>query len=421
MQTVEALKPLPVWLNPDHLVSTARVVMAGHKVKVLGVVEDGELIGIVTSERLASELDNTPLRHVLEPAKLVVTSGTPIRKVAEMFVLEDVDQAPVLQDGRFIGIITATMLLRELGRSWDPLTGLSWSDLLREWGIENLKRNKEVTIIFIDLNDFGNYNKRYGHIVGDKVLRRTAEMLQTVVDPERDVLVRYGGDEFAFGTVRSRIEAEGLADMLMRRMDELRVLEAEEPVTFSTGIYGGKRTRERENVHYAATLDNLINLASKECLRHKEEFQAAQMVKEPHLAVVESQVSIEEPPAAPGGPPVSVLSIHADDFSPTSLDQVVLSVGDGVFTGVNTRSSKSVLESVATATAKALERAFPGTNFHVEAINLSEGPKGEKLVSVSGHIMEGDRAATVGGVHAVEGDLYASVAEATLSAFRSGK
>jgi hypothetical protein len=53
-------------------------------------------------------------------------------------------------------------------------------------------------------------------------------------------------------------------------------------------------------------------------------------------------------------------------------------------------------------------------------IHLSEGPQGQKLVSISGQLTSGDRTVPVGGVETVEQDLYKSVAEATLQAFLSG-
>ena len=57
-------------------------------------------------------------------------------------------------------------------------------------------------------------------------------------------------------------------------------------VTASFGLYGGKRTEEREDVHYNATLDNLINLASKACTTAKyNKFEAqveAQILQHEH-------------------------------------------------------------------------------------------------------------------------------------------
>ncbi|MGB4214777.1 MAG: GGDEF domain-containing protein, partial [Dethiobacteria bacterium] len=51
------------------------------------------------------------------------------------------------------------------------------------------------SIIFIDLDHFKEVNDRYGHLIGDKVIRHVAAVLQSSVR-RGDILSRYGGDEF---------------------------------------------------------------------------------------------------------------------------------------------------------------------------------------------------------------------------------
>src|SRR5687768_4919396 len=172
MRSIEALKLLPIWVDPAHLVSTAKIILTGHQARALGVLEFGKLVGTVSMERLATEPEFKEIRDIVEQPRLVLEGSMTVRQAAERFVQEGVDYAPVMDGERYLGIVTAVMLLRELGRSWDPLTSLSWSDVLREWGIEQLRRGSEITILFFDLNDFGRFNKRFGHIVGDNVLRQ---------------------------------------------------------------------------------------------------------------------------------------------------------------------------------------------------------------------------------------------------------
>ena len=50
-------------------------------------------------------------------------------------------------------------------------------------------------VVFVDLDEFKQVNDRYGHAVGDLVLRRLAAVLRLCCR-EEDVLIRYGGDEF---------------------------------------------------------------------------------------------------------------------------------------------------------------------------------------------------------------------------------
>lgn len=53
-----------------------------------------------------------------------------------------------------------------------------------------------VTLLVFDIDDFKLYNDKYGHGVGDEVLRETARLMLSVVR-EHDVVARIGGDEFA--------------------------------------------------------------------------------------------------------------------------------------------------------------------------------------------------------------------------------
>lgn len=296
MRTVQHLvRPIRVWVNPDHTVETALVLMRGHRLRGLPVYEGGRVLGIVQPEQLLGVALDTPVREVMITDLLTVTPQTPLRVVAEWFQRTQQTLLPVMEGERLVGIISVFDLLSEIGRSYDPMTGLPWSDYLREWSIERLAEGKEITIIFFDLDNFGMFNKRYGHLVGDEVLRRVAQILLQETDPETDVVCRWGGDEFAISTLRRREEAGLLAHHLSRQIAALQIPDVDTPITVSYGYQGGKRTREREQVHYAATVDNLVNLASQECMMMKG---AAARVAQGGQLPLPIQAVVEQPPSA---------------------------------------------------------------------------------------------------------------------------
>ena len=96
--------------------------------------------------------------------------------------------------------------LRQQAEYWeimamtDDLTGLHNRRLLTTIGQEFLERRKssekeEMTLLFIDLDDFGKLNKRYGDDVGDEALRVLAEGVRQNIR-KTDIAIRKGGDEF---------------------------------------------------------------------------------------------------------------------------------------------------------------------------------------------------------------------------------
>jgi len=81
----------------------------------------------------------------------------------------------------------------------DPLTGLHnrrFAEQCLETEIARAQRhNHPLTLMVLDLDDFKQVNDRYGHSVGDSVLKVFAERLKRAVRGS-DLAARIGGDEF---------------------------------------------------------------------------------------------------------------------------------------------------------------------------------------------------------------------------------
>jgi diguanylate cyclase (GGDEF)-like protein len=81
----------------------------------------------------------------------------------------------------------------------DPLTGLPDRDALMARLKSMLDRvattKQRFAVLFIDVDEFKQVNDRFGHLVGDQVLREVAQRLAACVR-SGDQLARFGGDEF---------------------------------------------------------------------------------------------------------------------------------------------------------------------------------------------------------------------------------
>jgi len=102
----------------------------------------------------------------------------------------------------------------------DPLTGVYNRYALEEMIGQEVRRSRRykhhIGLLMVDVNRFKEVNDRFGHAMGDQVLKAVAKILQHHIR-DSDVVVRYGGDEFLVvlfetdgetAAVVSRIRAE---------------------------------------------------------------------------------------------------------------------------------------------------------------------------------------------------------------------
>ena len=57
------------------------------------------------------------------------------------------------------------------------------------------RKNRPIAVMMMDIDHFKNVNDTYGHMVGDQVLLKLAEMFQEDLR-KYDIIARYGGEEF---------------------------------------------------------------------------------------------------------------------------------------------------------------------------------------------------------------------------------
>jgi diguanylate cyclase (GGDEF)-like protein len=93
-----------------------------------------------------------------------------------------------------------TLRMHKTAALSDPLTGLfnrrGLIEAARELGIKPASRAKPVTVLAFDLDYFKSINDRFGHAVGDDVIKLFASVASTNMRVT-DFVARLGGEEFA--------------------------------------------------------------------------------------------------------------------------------------------------------------------------------------------------------------------------------
>lgn len=120
----------------------------------------------------------------------------------------------------------------------DPLTGLPHRGTIDEQlrtAIDNARRTgNDGAVLFCDVDRLKHVNDDHGHAAGDEILRASAALLRRTVRA-RDVVIRYGGDEFVIVADDICVaSADALADRV--RGLTLESAGSEPTARFSVGV-----------------------------------------------------------------------------------------------------------------------------------------------------------------------------------------
>jgi diguanylate cyclase (GGDEF)-like protein len=148
-----------------------------------------------------------------------------INSGANDFIKKPIDTGEL--EAKLVRNVSERNLRKELSRlsMTDSLTGLynqrEFYVRLKQEIVRSVRQKHPLGLILVDLDNFKEYNDRYGHVAGDAVLRSVGRAINKSIREGVDTGFRYGGDEFAVILIDSdRTIADDIGKRIRQAIDE---------------------------------------------------------------------------------------------------------------------------------------------------------------------------------------------------------
>lgn len=192
----------------------------------------------------------------------------------------------------------AEIKLRRLART-DDLTGLPnrrgfRETFAREWR-QAARAGTSLSLLYIDVDFFKNYNDRCGHGRGDEVLSAIARTLNASIRRPRDIAARYGGEEFAVLLPETGLSgARTIAETIRQAVIDMHILHPGAPcevATVSIGAATAKPSHDSSSQDLLEAADAALyraKAAGRNCTFVSEEHGTQSHERSPHVTVGQS-------------------------------------------------------------------------------------------------------------------------------------
>ncbi|MGJ0484519.1 MAG: GGDEF domain-containing protein [Methylomicrobium sp.] len=154
----------------------------------------------------------------------------------------------------------------------DGLTGIANRRLFdasldTEWASAR-RSYQPLSLIVLDIDFFKQYNDLYGHIQGDKCLTNVAQTLNLAVARPRDIVARFGGEEFVLLLPETDARAAlKVAERCLRLIEKLKIPHEKSGVsqfvTASIGVGTINASAEMEPKIFIHAVDKLLYAAKQ--------------------------------------------------------------------------------------------------------------------------------------------------------------
>lgn len=188
-------------LAPMHTINSGRSIQYASElmnelnIGTLVVLDFGSILGIITSRDIRSSHPNRLVADAMTANPICISSSEFIWDALEVMEQYRIKKLLVMKNDDCMGLITRESIKIGLCELYDPLTGLYRSPYIQMIYEHSQNNQQPYVFIFIDLNDFGEINKRYGHPIGDDIIVGYSNYLRSLLKAN-EFACRYAGDEF---------------------------------------------------------------------------------------------------------------------------------------------------------------------------------------------------------------------------------
>jgi len=140
-----------------------------------------------------------------------------------------------------VGVISLYVNIQSESMYVDSLSGLYnrlYLDSFLRCECEKGKERAALLGIMIDIDHFKRINDELGHLMGDRAIMRTGQVLRSSIKGYDAFAARYGGDEFMIlAHLNSTEEAQALAEAVLENARQFNAAQQEPfPLSFSIGM-----------------------------------------------------------------------------------------------------------------------------------------------------------------------------------------
>ena len=117
----------------------------------------------------------------------------------------------------------------------DPITGLGNYNAYLERTKEILEMNSKKTVIILDIDKFKSFNKKYGHMKGNILLKRVGEEIKQSVR-KTDIVCRLANDVFGI-FLEGEVDVENITERLNNKISRISIGDIWYNLRISMGVY----------------------------------------------------------------------------------------------------------------------------------------------------------------------------------------